>query len=349
MKTKLADVALGFVSLLLLTQVFSFVYDHITTGESSASFWQQFGSTFMLAAGTLLLWRASSPHSPDEPLKSFVLLLRTPRMLTVGQLRQAVATSFGVLCSENDKKASNFVTDTSPAFLIRADGYTFLVNNCDGLYIKESQNTPENIPNVRLQQVISDHRAWLSADLLEAPENATSDLVYQRLGRLIAALADKDCVGIYCPETSQLNIWRPTLIPHLQGPSPLQAVAELADVPAVRVTVNDTELQEASHTAASMWPAFVNAFEQRRSDQTFAVKAPFTDGHETEYMWLVVTEISEEAVIGSLDNEPIYLRNVDAGDTVTVLINQVNDWLYTDGDEMVGGFTTEALTKGLAA
>jgi uncharacterized protein YegJ (DUF2314 family) len=98
-----------------------------------------------------------------------------------------------------------------------------------------------------------------------------------------------------------------------------------------------------------MWSVFVNAFEQRRPDQTFAIKAPFTDGHETEYMWLIVTEIGEEAVIGSLDNEPVYLRNVSAGDTVTIPVDQVNDWLYTDGDEMVGGFTTEALTKSVAA
>jgi uncharacterized protein YegJ (DUF2314 family) len=349
MRTKLADVALGFVSLLLLAQVFSFAYDHITSGESRTPLWQQLGATFALATGALLLWRASSPPPAAEPLKSLVLLLRTPRALTVGQLRQAIVSSLGVLCEQNDKTASNFVTDTPPAFLIRADGYTFLVNNCESVYIKESQNTPGNIPNVRLQQIIRDHRAWLSVDLLEAPENATSDLVYQRLGRLIAALADKDCVGVFCPETSQLNVWHSSLLVHLRGTSPLQAVAELADVPAVRVTANDTELQEASHTATSMWSVFVNAFEQRRPDQTFAIKAPFTDGHETEYMWLIVTEIGEEAVIGSLDNEPVYLRNVSAGDAVTIPVDQVNDWLYTDGDEMVGGFTTEALTKSVAA
>jgi len=27
----------------------------------------------------------------------------------------------------------------------------------------------------------------------------------------------------------------------------------------------------------------------------------------------------------------------------------VNDWLYTDGGELVGGFTTEAITKQMAA
>jgi len=66
-------------------------------------------------------------------------------------------------------------------------------------------------------------------------------------------------------------------------------------------------------------------------------------------MWLIVSEITEEAVIGTLDNDPIYLRNVGAGDLVSVALDQVNDWLYTDGGELVGGFTTEAITKQMAA
>jgi len=66
-------------------------------------------------------------------------------------------------------------------------------------------------------------------------------------------------------------------------------------------------------------------------------------------MWLTATEISEETVTGTLDNEPIYLRNVGVGDKITVTLDQVNDWLFTDGDELVGGFTTEAITRQLAA
>ena len=197
--------------------------------------------------------------------------------------------------------------------------------------------------------MVRGHAAWLSVDLLEAPAGATSDDIYQRLGRMIAALADSDCVGLFCPATNQLNLWHPGLIAHLQGDTPLQAVAELTEVPAIRITANDTDMQEASQKANSMWSVFVNTFEQRRSDQTFAVKAPFTDGQETEYMWLIVTEINEETVTGTLDNEPVHLRNVDAGDIVTVTLDQVNDWLYTDGNELVGGFTTEAITKQIAA
>ena len=87
----------------------------------------------------------------------------------------------------------------------------------------------------------------------------------------------------------------------------------------------------------------------RARQQTFAIKAPFTNGKETEYMWLLVSAIGEETVTGTLDNEPIYVRNVRVGETVTVSIDQVNDWLYTDGGELVGGFTNEVLNRQMAA
>ena len=82
--------------------------------------------------------------------------------------------------------------------------------------------------------------AWLSVDVLEAPNYATFDDIYRRLGHMIAALSDDDCVGLCCPETNQLNLWRADLIAHLQSDCPLRAVAELTEVPAFRVAANDT-------------------------------------------------------------------------------------------------------------
>ena len=349
MKTKLAEISLGFLSLLLLTQVLWFAYN-VTVAETAPRFlWQQAGATLALVIGFTLLWRASAPQQPATPLQSFVLLLRSPRDLTVDQLRQKIALALGVICDTDNPQALNTITNTSPAFRIRVDGYSFCVNNSAGPYIEQTENTPANIPNVRLQQMVREHTAWLSVDLLEAPANATAEAIYRRLGRIIAALADDDCVGLCCPETSQLNVWHPTLIEYLQGVNPLRAVAELVDVPAVRVAANDTQMEEAAHKANSMWSVFVNAFDHRHPGQAFAIKAPFTDGQEIEYMWLLVSAINDEKVTGMLDNDPIYLRNIHAGDIVTVAIEQVNDWLYTDKGEIVGGFTTEALSKQMAA
>lgn len=349
MKIKLAEISLGFLSLLLLTQVLWFAYD-IAVAEAGPRFlWQQAGATFALAIGFTLLWRATTPQQHAMPLQSFVLLLQSPRNLTVDQLRQKIAVALGVVCDTDNPQAINTIIDTPPAFRIRVDGYSFHVNNSNRPYIEQTENTPANIPNVRLQQVVREHAAWLSVDLLEAPANATPEDIYRRLGRITASLADDDCVGLCCPETSQLNVWHPTLVEYLKGVNPRRAVAELVDVPAVRVAADDTQMEEATHKANAMWSVFVNAFDQRHRDQTFAIKVPFTDGQETEYMWLLVSEINDENVTGTLDNDPIYLRNIHAGDTIMVAIEQVNDWLYTDNGEIVGGFTTETLSKQMAA
>lgn len=349
MKMKLADVGLGSITLLLLVQVLWFSYGLITSTYQGSLFWSQLALTTVSMGILAWLWIHPLRQSDTASLKSLVLLLRTPRTIALAELRRATESALGVRCSTIHTDGEEAIVYTPPVFHIRTEGYVFLVNNAETPYISQEENTPEQVPNVRLQQVIRDHNAWLSVDLVKAPVDATISDVYQRLGRLIAAFADDNCVGLYCPETSQLNVWHPILIEHLRSDSPLQAVAELIDVPAIRVTANDTTMAEASQKANSMWTVFVNAFERRSPDQTFAVKAPFSDKSETEYMWLIVSDINEKTITGTLDNAPIYLRNVNTGDMVTVAIDQINDWLYTDKGEMVGGFTTEALTRQLAA
>lgn len=349
MKTKLADIGLGCITLLLLVQVLWFSYDLLTSAYQPSLFWSQFALATVSMGILAWLWVPSLQQGTNGALKSLVLLRRSPRTISLVELRRATQSALGVRCDTVNTDAENAITYTAPVFHIRAEGYAFLVNNAETPYIKQEENTSEHVPNVRLQQVIRDHNAWMSVDLLEAPAGARTEDIYRRLGRLTAALADDNCVGLYCPETSQLNVWHPILIEHLQGDSPLLAVEDLVDVPAVRVTANDTKMAEASQRANSMWAVFANAFERRSPDQTFAVKAPFSDKSETEYMWLIVSDINEEIVTGTLDNAPIYLQNIGAGDIVSVTIDQIDDWLYTDQGEVVGGFTTEALTRQLAA
>ncbi|MGE0825263.1 MAG: DUF2314 domain-containing protein [Candidatus Binatia bacterium] len=346
MKTNVAEIGLGFVGLCLFFLFLCLMYV-IPSEPSGVTLASLFGATTILSCCFLRLWQCTQQR-PRDTLTSLVLLLRTPRTLTIDQIRQAVASALGVHCERDNTAATNYVIATPPSFVVHVEGCEFLVNSVSDPYIDPSQNIPDNIPNLRLQQVIRDHHAWLSVDALHTPPNATADHVYRCIGRVIAALAADDCVGIYCPATNQLNVWRESLIEHLCGPNPLQAVAEPVDVPAVRVTANDTHMQAAVSEATSMWSAFVTAFEKRRADQTFAVKAPFTDETETEFMWVIVSDIAEETIFGTLDNEPIYLTNVCVGDSVTITVAQVNDWLYTDGTEMVGGFTTHALVKQVA-
>ncbi|MCH7861730.1 MAG: DUF2314 domain-containing protein, partial [Proteobacteria bacterium] len=67
------------------------------------------------------------------------------------------------------------------------------------------------------------------------------------------------------------------------------------------------------------------------------------DGDMTEFIWVNVTAIEGDEIHGELGNNPVDLENLKIGDSLRVKLTDLNDWLYTDGDELVGGFTTKVL------
>ncbi len=82
-----------------------------------------------------------------------------------------------------------------------------------------------------------------------------------------------------------------------------------------------------------------------RGDGKFAVKAPFSDGTNTEYMWLLVTELDDQEIHGHLDSVPMNFVQLRAGDTVHVPISELSDWVYKLDDELVGGFSTKVIAQ----
>jgi uncharacterized protein YegJ (DUF2314 family) len=103
-------------------------------------------------------------------------------------------------------------------------------------------------------------------------------------------------------------------------------------------------MQAAVAEARRRWPEFVAAFEQRRAGQLFAVKAPITDGNNTEFMWAAVTAIEGDLVLGTLENEPVDLKNFRYGGRVRIPSIDLNDWIISEGDSHRGGFTINVLT-----
>ena len=81
------------------------------------------------------------------------------------------------------------------------------------------------------------------------------------------------------------------------------------------------------------------------SDLKFAVKVPFEDGDYREFMWLMVTALEGDAILGRLDNDPVDVRTVRCGSRVRVDRRTLNDWLFTDNDQMQGGFTIKVIQQ----
>ncbi len=82
---------------------------------------------------------------------------------------------------------------------------------------------------------------------------------------------------------------------------------------------------------------------------SFSIKAPFTDGERTEFMWVSVTELSASTIRGTLGNRPASVRNVKEGDAVAVQFDDLNDWLFMADDLIVGGFRLEILAAASKA
>jgi uncharacterized protein YegJ (DUF2314 family) len=62
------------------------------------------------------------------------------------------------------------------------------------------------------------------------------------------------------------------------------------------------------------------------------VKAPFSEGGQTEYMWVEVTTWHEKEVEGILTNDPYYVKRLHDGSRVTVALGDVYDYIFYKAD-----------------
>ena len=78
---------------------------------------------------------------------------------------------------------------------------------------------------------------------------------------------------------------------------------------------DDPRYKTAEAEARRRWPEFVAAFARRAPGDTFSVKSAFSDGKQTEWMWIRVESIEPDGeggqrIKGTLASEPVYARNV---------------------------------------
>jgi uncharacterized protein YegJ (DUF2314 family) len=107
----------------------------------------------------------------------------------------------------------------------------------------------------------------------------------------------------------------------------------------------DPRLEAAAIEARRRWPEFVDAFTQRRTGSTYAVKTALpVKGGGSEHLWISVTAIRGGTVTGSIDNEPIQDIGYKLGDAITITTEGVEDWLVSHSrGQMIGGFSVRVL------
>jgi uncharacterized protein YegJ (DUF2314 family) len=77
----------------------------------------------------------------------------------------------------------------------------------------------------------------------------------------------------------------------------------------------------------------------------FAVKVGFPYGtqNDREHIWLKDPTFSYDKVTGTVINQPVDVKDLKFGQTVTAPVKDVSDWMYVQGQAMRGGFTMRVL------
>jgi uncharacterized protein YegJ (DUF2314 family) len=286
----------------------------------------------------------------EELMVSLVALLPELPYFDASILARLAGDAWGTLVgTEEEEEETAFVVGESPHFLAKFENYFFAIHYVDAPYFESPEEITDYAPDSRIQHAVFNHEAWISIDLLQIDEekekHAGKQEAYRLIGKLLAELIDVYCLAIFCPETGSLFAYHPSFQEKLAGDNPFAQLLDIEYSPVIEVNSDDLRMKAAVEKARSHWPEFVTGFENRSDEQTFSVKAPLQDGEEREDIWIDVTAIENNIIYGKLGKEPVNLPRFKLDDTVRVSVNELNDWIYTAGDDFHGGFTLEVLAQ----
>jgi len=288
------------------------------------------------------LFSEAAPAVSRKPLAALVWLRRAHRPIGADEMADLAEQAFGAPFAGYPEVADNYVTGEGPSLLLKYGDHTYLISSYPHVYCDDPDVLAPGDDDPHLRLAVALHQAWVSVDLLGQAAPDQVEEVYRVIGRLMAVLADRDCLVAYGPATDRLSAASADLLERMRSGHPL----DLFDHPAGCVSEDDPRMRAAIAEARWRWPEFVHAFEERRPYHVFAVKARVTEpGGAAEHVWIAVTALEGDGVYGAIDSEPLVLRRRKRGDRLRVTVNNVSDWLWLDGTHATGGFTIEVLQQ----
>lgn len=302
----------------------------------------------------------SSSSSEGESLVSLVYFLDEPREADEAAIRNCVANALGIRFPVDDPDSETYVIPFSPPdsrneaavrhYMVRVPEGLFAVLVSGRPYIEDPKEfAKRSIRDKRLRTAVERHRAWISVDLMDdAADPATARRAYGVIGKILASMAGPDCLAVYCPELQRCNEFDPVLLETLSAENPLALFDEPTFEPVIEISDHHPKMAEAVRQAVERWPEFVDAFRScvPSERERHIVKAEFREGRKAEFMWVAVSEITEDDVTGMLLNDPHELIEVHRGAAVTFTLDRLNDWIYPGRNgSHVGGFTLDVLAE----
>lgn len=298
----------------------------------------------------------------DKPMRSLVLLLKEPHYVEGSMMASVASRAWNceVTYESGDEEDSDDDDETtledSPPFLIGEEPPFFCskypamltIHSFPAPYFDDAESVAEGVHEARIRSAILEHTAWMSCDLVSWMEDdGDEEKADVLIGRLLAEFADDNCLAVIdLLDQSVYPFVEEETEAALRSDNPRRALEQLPYDPVITVSADDPEMLAAVQTARDRWPEFVEAFENREEGQHFAMKARFEENEFVEFMWVTVTAIEGDLVLGVLDSDPADVRSLRCGDRVRVTLENLNDWMYVgDGEQPVGGFTIAVLTK----
>jgi uncharacterized protein YegJ (DUF2314 family) len=111
-----------------------------------------------------------------------------------------------------------------------------------------------------------------------------------------------------------------------------------------KVAANDPAMVAAVGRARATVGELVRRVENPPAAQQYlAAKVEMVEGDSREHMWVTHLRLQDGVLHGKLDNDPVLLREVKAGDPVRVSPDSISDWMAVDRAAVCGGFTTRVL------
>lgn len=257
--------------------------------------------------------------------------MSAPRVVAKEHLESACRRAFGRPPEETFVKR--------PGGTVRIDGYTLLALPVPEPMVEKVDEMAAEIRELRMQVAFREHRAYVIVSCQGRPPSSSREEAYGYVGRFAAALIDETTTLVYSPELIRGSLTNEETVEGLRSGDPLSALRSVTFDAIGLVPREDPRMVAAVAEARRRLPEFVEAVRSGDDLGLCLVKGPFTDGTNTEFMWVAPTAIVGEAIRGILANEPFRVRGLRKGATVEIAFGDVADWFYPGEDGMVGPFT----------
>jgi uncharacterized protein YegJ (DUF2314 family) len=117
----------------------------------------------------------------------------------------------------------------------------------------------------------------------------------------------------------------------------------------IDVAQDDQKMNAAMEMARSTVGTFTTALASPKPGQrSFTVKVAFSDGKNTEHMWLSPVRFDGSKFHGTINNDPERVSHVKNGDDAQVEPSKISDWMFVEDGKLVGGYTLRVLRDGMS-